>query len=220
MQLNEFVQRNQEAEGGDIFQLENSKLLDIAVDGEVWLKAGAMVAYTGDLSFQKKTSGGVVGWLKQKATGEGTATMLVAGQGHVYAADRGKYVHVLHLQEGEALSVNGNDALAYESGIDAEITMMKRVASLASGGLFNVQLRGPGRIAFTTHGSPVVLETPVRTDPHATVAWSADTSPSFTTDIGWKAALGRTSGEEFQMDFNQPGGFVVVQPYEETGPQM
>ena len=142
--------------------------------------------------------------------------MLVSGKGHVYVADHGKYVHVLHLQDGESLSVNGNDVLAYESSVSADITMMKKIASLASGGLFNVQLRGPGRIAFTTHGSPVVLETPVRTDPHATVAWSSDTSPSFTTDIGWKSMLGSTSGEEFQMDFDQPGGFVVVQPYEEV----
>ena len=216
MQLHEFIQRNKEAEGGDVFQLENSKLLDIAVDGETWLKAGAMVAYTGDLSFKKKTGGGVAGWLKQQATGEGARTMLVSGQGHVYVADHGKYVHVLHLQDGESLSVNGNDVLAYESSVSVDITMMKKIASLASGGLFNVQLRGPGRIAFTTHGSPVVLETPVRTDPHATVAWSSDTPPSFTTDIGWKSMLGSTSGEEFQMDFDQPGGFVVVQPYEEV----
>ena len=110
--------------------------------------------------------------------------------------------------------------LAYESSVDADIKMMKKLASRASGGLFNVHLQGPGRIAFTTHGSPVVLETPVRTDPDATVAWSSDTPPSFTTDIGWKSMLGRTSGEEFQMDFNQPGGFVVVQPYEEIGPQV
>lgn len=220
MQLSEFIQRNKDAEGGTGFQLENSKLLDIAVDGEVWIKVGAMVAYTGDISFEKKTGGGMVGWLKQQATGEGTPTMVASGQGHVYAADGGKNIHVLNLGASESLSVNGNDVLAYESSVDADIKMMKKLASRASGGLFNVHLQGPGRIAFTTHGSPVVLETPVRTDPDATVAWSSDTPPSFTTDIGWKSMLGRTSGEEFQMDFNQPGGFVVVQPYEEIGPQV
>lgn len=219
MKLQEFVQKNQDTEGGEAFQLENSKLLDLTVDGEVWIKTGAMVAYTGDISFEKKTSGGVMGWLKQAATGEGANTMIASGKGHVHAADGGKNIHVLKLGSGESLSINGNDVLAYESRVEADITMMKKISSRASGGLFNVQLTGPGFIAFTTHGSPVVVETPVRTDPDATVAWSADTPPSFTTDIGWKSIIGRQSGEEFQMDFNQSGGFVVVQPYEEVGPQ-
>jgi uncharacterized protein (AIM24 family) len=220
MKLQEFIQRNQDDEGGDAFQLENSKLLDLAVDGEVWIKAGAMVAYTGDITFKRKSGGGVMGWLKKAATGEGSTTMIAAGQGHVYAADGGKNIHVLQLQEGESISVNGNDILAYASGVKADIKMMKKLSSRASGGLFNVHLTGPGYVAFTTHGSPVVLETPVRTDPDATVAWSSSTPPSFSTDINWKSMIGRSSGEEFQMDFNQPGGFVVVQPYEEVGPQV
>ncbi|WP_022835765.1 AIM24 family protein [Salisaeta longa] len=219
MKLQEFIDQNQDTEGGPAFQLENSKLLDITVNGEVWIKTGAMVAYTGNVSFEKKTSGGITGWLKQAATGEGANTMVASGQGHVYAADGGKNIHVLELGAGESISINGNDVLAYASSVEADIKMMKKIASRASGGLFNVHLTGPGFIAFTTHGSPVVLDTPVRTDPDATVAWSSNTPPSFTTDIGWKSMIGRSSGEEYQMDFNQSGGFVVVQPYEEIGPQ-
>jgi uncharacterized protein (AIM24 family) len=63
-----------------------------------------------------------------------------------------------------------------------------------------------------------VLEPPVRTDPDATVAWSADTSPGVVTDRSLGDAVGQSSGETYQLSFEGEGGFVVVQPYEETTP--
>lgn len=216
MKLNQFLEENKQQEGGGAFQLESSKMLEVKVEGSVWAKAGSMVAYRGSLTFQQK-SGGLGKWLQKAMTGEGGHTMQVTGQGLLYLADQGKEIHILELGAGEALSVNGNDVLAYQSTVASDIKMMKKAAGMVSGGLFNIHLQGPGLIAFTTHGKPLVLETPVVTDPQATVAWSAHVEPDFKTDINLGTLLGRSSGETFQMDFRQPGGFVVVQPFEEGG---
>ncbi|MGF1452123.1 MAG: AIM24 family protein [Opitutales bacterium] len=216
MRIDEFLAQHAQEPGGPTFQLESSKMLEIKVDGTVWAKAGSMVAYNGELKFKRRT-GGIGKMLKKALTGEGSQTMQVEGVGMLYLADQAKEIHVLQLAEGEAVSVNGNDVLAFESSITWKIKMMKKVAGWASGGLFNMELNGPGMIAFTTHGNPLVLRTPVMTDPQATVAWSATTQPSFKTDLNLGSFIGRSSGETFQMNFAQEGGFVVVQPYEEGG---
>jgi uncharacterized protein (AIM24 family) len=110
--------------------------------------------------------------LKKKVTGEGSVMMQATGTGHLYLTDQGKEVQVLGLDAGEQLSVNGNDILAFDDGVDWDIKMMDSVAGASTGGLFNVYLTGPGYVAITTHGEPIVVPTPVRTDPQATVAWS------------------------------------------------
>ncbi|MDS0300863.1 AIM24 family protein [Halogeometricum sp. S1BR25-6] len=218
MNLDEFVSAHAPEEGGEAFQLENSKLLDVAVSGSVMAKAGSMVGYTGDISFERKSEGGLTGMLKKRATGEGTVMMQATGEGHLYLADQGKEVQILELSETDEISVNGNDVLAFEEGVDWDIKMMNSIAGASSGGLFNVYLKGPGHIAITTHGKPLVVPTPVSTDPNATVAWSSDVSPSAKRDINIKGLLGRSSGETFQLEFAQEGGFVVIQPYEEFQP--
>ncbi|WP_372909732.1 AIM24 family protein [Salinigranum sp.] len=218
MDLDQFISQNAPKEGGDGFQLENSKLLDVALDGTVMAKAGAMVAYTGDVSFERKTEGGISGMLKKKVTGEGSVMMQASGTGHLYLADQGKEVQVIELDAGEEISVNGNDILAFESSVDWDIKMMDSIAGTSTGGLFNVYLEGPGQVAITTHGEPIVVPTPVRTDPQATVAWSGNVSPGTKRDLNLKSFIGKSSGETFQLDFSQEGGFVIVQPYEEMTP--
>ncbi|MCO8267021.1 AIM24 family protein [Haloferax sp. AB510] len=218
MDLDEFVSTHAPSEGGEAFELENSKLLDVALDGSVMAKAGSMVGYTGDISFERKSAGGLKGMLKKKATGEGDVMMQATGTGHLYLADQAKEVQILELDAGEELSVNGNDVLAFESSVSWDIKMLTSIAGTSSGGLFNVFLEGPGHVAITTHGEPIVLQTPAKTDPNATVAWSGNVSPSSNRDINIKGLLGRSSGESYQLEFAGEGGFVIVQPFEEVGP--
>lgn len=218
MKLDEFLDSHAPESGGKAFQLENSKLLDIAVDGDVMAKAGSMVGYTGDMSFERKSAGGLKGMLKKKATGEGTVMMQASGEGHLYLADQGKEVQILELDADDEISVNGNDVLAFEDGVTWDIKMMSSIAGTSTGGLFNVYLEGPGHVAITTHGKPLVVPTPVSTDPNATVAWTANVSPSSKRDINLKGLLGRSSGESYQLHFDGEDGFVVLQPYEEVEP--
>lgn len=217
----DFVHRTaQDSAANNPFELENDYLLEINLNGRVWAKAGSMIAYTGNVRFTREgmLEHGVGKALKKMVSGEGTTLMKVEGQGRVYLADKGKKVQVLNLQK-ETIFVNGNDLLAFESNVEWDIKMMRRMAGLMAGGLFNVRLSGPGMVAITTHYDPLTLQvTPgqvVYTDPNATVAWSGSLAPDLRTDISFKTFLGRGSGESIQLKF-EGNGWVVLQPFEEV----
>ena len=115
--------------------------------------------------------------------------------------------------------MNGNDLLAFEQTINWDIHLMRKMAGIMSGGLFNVTLKGKGMVAITTHFEPLTLlvkpgET-VYTDPNATVAWSGNLKPEFVTDITLRTLIGRGSQESIQMSFSGEG-FVIIQPFEEV----
>jgi uncharacterized protein (AIM24 family) len=218
MELEDFVQENAPDEGRERFELESSKLLDVDVDGSILAKAGSMVAFEGNLSFTGKSSaeGGLTGFLKERATSEGTPVMAIEGDGSVYLADQGKRIQLLSLGEAESLSVNGNDVLAFEESVSYEIGTIGSLGGASAAGLTNVFLSGPGTVAITTRGDPLVLSPPVRTDPNATVAWSSDLSPSIGTNRSLGDVIGQSSEERYQMVFEGDAGFVVVQPFEEA----
>ncbi|RYG26725.1 AIM24 family protein [bacterium] len=205
---------------GDVFELESLKMLEIHVQDRVWTKLGAMIAYRGNLRFQREgmLEGGIGKMLKRALTNEVTPLAKIEGQGRVYVADQGKEVSILRISPGEAINVSGNDLLAFEDSVSYDITMHRRVAGMMAGGLFSARLTGSGLVAITTHGRPLTLKVtpndPVMTDPNATVAWSGNLSPELKSDISFSALLGRGGGETFQMVFRGEG-FVVVQPNEE-----
>ncbi|RLM63668.1 MULTISPECIES: AIM24 family protein [Halorubrum] len=217
MNLDEFVDANAPEGSSDGFRKVNKRLLEIPFEGTVMVKAGSMIAYTGDVTFTGKSSaeGGIAGFVKDAVSGEGTPIMEAEGSGTLYVAEQGKKVQILSLDADESISVNGTDVLGFEKKIDYEISTVGGLSQAAAGGLTNVFLTGPGEVAVTTHGDPVVMTPPVTTDPDATVAWSANLSPSIGTNK--TIEIGQTSGEQLQMQFTGSEGFVVVQPYEEGG---
>lgn len=214
--LNETAQRDDAREH---FELENPYLLEVNLNGMVRAKAGSMIGYVGNVKFEREgiLEGGFGKLLKKTFTGENVELMKAQGQGRVYFADSGKKVRVFQLQ-GEEIYLNSNNLLALGDGIQWDIKMMRRVAGMMAGGLFNVKLWGTGMIALTTHFDPITLvvtpQNPVFTDPNATVAWSGSLQPEIKTDISFKTLLGRGSGESLQLAF-QGNGWVVLQPYEE-----
>lgn len=219
--LQEFVQQTAQQElNQGTFELESDRMLEVNLNGLVWMKMGAMVAYRGQIKFTREgiLEHGLGNLLKKAVSGEGARLTKGEGTGKMYLADRGKKISIIQLG-GEAICVNGNDILAFESTISNEIKMMRRIAGMVAGGLFNYRLSGTGLIAITSHYNPLTLRVtpgnPVFTDPNATIAWSANLTPDFKTDISLKTFLGRGSGESFQMRF-EGDGFVVVQPYEEV----
>lgn len=205
----------------DYFELEKPQLLEINLKNQfVWTKAGSMVGYVGNINFQREgmLSGGLGNLLKKTLTGEGAKLMKAEGTGRLYVADSGKKVQILHL-ENDSICVNGNDILAHDQTVTNQITMLKSIAGMMSGGLFQVKLTGTGHVAITTHGDPLTLmvtpENPVFTDPNATVAWSGNLSPELKSNVSFRSLIGRGSGEEFQMKFSG-NGWVLIQPYEEV----
>ncbi|MCA0268995.1 MAG: AIM24 family protein [Bacteroidetes bacterium] len=223
--LHEFLAATAERDHpGDVFELESDKMLEVHVRGRVWSKLGAMVAYRGNVAFKREgmLEGGMMKALMRAVSSEMEPLTKIEGQGRVYLADSGKNISVLRLTSADALSVNGHDLLAFEDSIQHNIVMHRRMAGWMSGGLFSVTLTGQGLVAITTHGKPLTLrvtpDSPVTTDPNATVAWSANLQPEVTMDTSFRSLTGRGGGESIQMVF-RGNGFVVVQPYEEV-PQV
>lgn len=219
--LDEFVaQTAQRPDRAEPFELESDRMLEVNLQGMVWTKMGSMVAYVGGVKFTREgiLEHGLGRLLKKTFTGEGARLTKAEGQGRLYLADSGKKITILRL-EGDSIFVNGNDVLAFESAIQWDIKLMRKITGIMAGGLFNIRLEGTGLIAVTTHHDPLTLRVqpgqPVITDPNATVAWSGSLSPTFRTDVSLKTFFGRGSGESIQMEFDGEG-FVVVQPYEEV----
>jgi uncharacterized protein (AIM24 family) len=69
-------------------------------------------------------------------------------------------------------------------------------------------------IAITTHGDPIVLKAPVKTDPHATVAWTGSLTPSVEVNKSITDIVGASSDERYQLAFDGGRGHVIVQPME------
>ncbi|MFF5995089.1 AIM24 family protein [Lysinibacillus sp. KU-BSD001] len=221
----EFIKNTEQVDRGEgFFELETPRLLEVNLDGLVWAKAGSMVAYEGSIKFVREgiLENGLGAMFKKALTGEGASLMKANGRGKLYLADSGKKIIILHLQN-EAIYVNGNDLLAFEPSIKHHIKLMRKVAGMMAGGLFNIRCEGTGLVAITAHYEPLTLRVtpgkPVITDPNATVAWSGNLQPEFQTDISLKTFVGRGSGESIQMRF-EGDGFVIVQPYEETYMQV
>ena len=219
--VNDFINATAQDDAANrLFEVENDYFLEVNLSGRVWAKVGSMVAYTGSVKFIREgvLEHGLGTLLKKMVTGEGASLMKVEGKGRVYLAEQGKKVQVLQLN-GETIYVNGNDLLAFEDGVQWDITMMRRVAGMLTGGLFNVKLSGKGMVAITSHYTPLTLQVrpdqPVITDPNATVAWSGSLSPDIRTDISFRTLIGRGSGEGIQLYFKGEG-WVVIQPFEEV----
>lgn len=220
MTLGEFVNANAQKDTGGTWQLESGKTLEIHLaNSRVFTKMGAMVAYYGDMKFQRAGVGGAAKFVKSALTGEGGAATEVTGSGILYLADQGKQITILYLNN-ESIFVNGQDCLAYSDSLQWDI-VMTRGAGMMAGGLFSLKLWGTGYVAITSHGKPLVLGVgegqPLFTDPNATVAWSDGLQTSVKTDVNLKTFIGRASGETFQLRFDGRG-FVVMQPYEEIVP--
>lgn len=219
--LTDFINKTKNKDNGQgLFELESPRMLEVNLDGSVWTKMGSMVAYNGQVKFTREgiLSQGVGNLLKKAISGEGAKLTKAEGKGAVYLADAGKKIYIITL-DNESIIINGNDILAFEENISNEIKMMKKMAAMVSGGLFNIKLTGSGMIAITSHYEPVTLlvtpDNPVMTDPNATIAWSSNLEPNLKTDVSLKTFVGRGSGESIQMEFKGEG-FVIIQPYEEV----
>jgi uncharacterized protein (AIM24 family) len=205
-----------EVETGEAFTLQNPRLLKIELSAtSVMARNGAMVAYQGDVRFQHK-GGGLGRLLKKAATGESLRLMQATGTGELFLASQAMLVHVLRLDD-DTLTINGANILAFEDGIDWDITKVKGgTAGMLAGGLFNVGLSGTGLVALVSDGEPLRLdvgEAPTFADPSAAIAWSGGVATNLKTDVQAKSLIGMGSGESFQIGFSGQG-WVLVQPSE------
>jgi uncharacterized protein (AIM24 family) len=205
-----------ETQSTDTFTLQNSKLLKVSLAGHtVQAKLGSMVAYQGDVTFEHAGSGGMSRMLKKAVTGEGQELMKITGTGEVFLADQAQDVHLVYL-EGEKITVNGPNLLAFDANIDWDIERVQGASSMMGGGLYNTSLQGTGWVAILSDGPPVLLNVasaPTFADAQAAITWSSGVTTGIRTDFKMKNLIGRGSGEAIQMSFNGQG-WVLVQPSE------
>jgi uncharacterized protein (AIM24 family) len=214
--MDDSLEQFAEVETGEAFTLQNPRLLKVELsETSVFARSGAMVAYQGEVRFEHK-GGGLGRLLKKAATGESLRLMEARGSGEVFLATQAMLVHVLRLQN-DALTVNGANILAFETGIDWDITRVKGgTAGMLAGGLFNVGLHGTGLVALISDGEPLRLdvgEAPTFADPSAAIAWSGGVTTNLKADMQAKSLIGLGSGESFQLGFSGQG-WVLVQPSE------
>jgi uncharacterized protein (AIM24 family) len=205
-----------ETSGNESFQLQHSKCLKVNLNGEtIQSKLGSMVAYQGDVDFEHAGSGGLARMAKKAVTGEGAALMKVSGTGEVFLADLAQDIQLLKL-EGEAITVNGANLLAFDADIDWDIKRVEGVSGMLGGGLYNTHLEGSGYVAVISDGTPVLLEVEgneTYADPQAAITWSEGLKTSVKTNVSVKNLIGRGSGESFQMAFSGKG-WLLIQPSE------
>jgi uncharacterized protein (AIM24 family) len=205
-----------ETQSTESFTLQNSKLLKASLAGHtIQAKLGSMVAYQGDVSFEHAGSGGMTRMLKKAVTGEGAALMKVSGSGEVFLADSAQDIHLVYL-EGEKITVNGPNLLAFDADIDWDIERVQGASGMMGGGLYNTSLSGTGWVAILSDGPPVLLDVsqaPTYADAQAAITWSQGVTTSLKTDVKLKTLVGRGSGESIQMAFGGQG-WVLVQPSE------
>lgn len=212
-----FDPRHAEVSGMGI-QKQGGKMIKVGVNGETLVRSGSMVAYQGDLHFQALGSGGIGRAIQQRLTGEGVPLMKVSGRGDLFVANGAADVHIIDLDGTDGLTINGSNVLAFDPTLGYDIRMVQGAAGFASNaGLFNCVFSGRGRIAITSHGSPVVLnvDQPTYADPQAAIAWSSSlqTGVKRNDSFGLGRLMGRSTGEGITLSFSGRG-FVIVQPSE------
>ncbi|MFF2846557.1 AIM24 family protein [Streptomyces sp. NPDC058001] len=197
--------------------LQNSKSIRYAVNGEMRARQGAMVAYRGNLQFERKGQG-VGGMLKRAVTGEGLPLMTVRGQGEAWFAHEAQSCFIVDIVQGDLLTVNGRNVLCFDATLSYEIKTVKG-AGMTGGGLFNSVFSGYGRLGLICEGSPLVIpvtaQQPVYVDTDAVVGWTAHLQTSLHRSQSVGSMIRGGSGEAVQLML-QGEGHVIVRPSEVT----
>ena len=210
------------------FEVVNELTCRIIFDSNerVHTKAGAMIGFQGDLKFEKEVLGpdggrgagaAILGQIQRRLTGETLPLMMVTPrtQSIGYFANEAQHVVCLRLQNGERVSVESENILAFTESCRYS-TRFFGAGVISQKGLFTSVLTGPGEVALLCDGNPIVLEGPCCVDPDAFVFYTGGEEPQFKMQLSWKNLIGQASGESYYFQFNDPRTKVVIQPNERT----
>lgn len=201
------------------FRLENSRLLEVTLQNErVMTRAGSMVAYDGQMKFEKAILGGegLFGALKRRVGGESFDLMTTSGTGRVYVAQNAAEILLVPLQN-DRIFIESSSVLAFDHGMRSN-TVFAGLRGASSGqGLFTTSIEGTGNVAAISDGTAIALEVtqsePLFVDPDAFIGYTGNVRQEFVFDVNWKTLVGRSSGESYQLKFTG-GGIVYIQPSE------
>ncbi|MDX2696190.1 AIM24 family protein [Streptomyces ipomoeae] len=197
--------------------VQNAKSIKYAVNGEMLARQGAMIAFRGNLQFERKGQG-VGGMLKRAMTGEGLPLMAVRGQGEAWFAHEAQNCFIVDIEPGDVFTVNGRNVLCFDATLSYDIKTVKG-AGMTGGGLFNSVFTGQGRLGLVCDGNPLVIpvspQLPVYVDTDAVVGWTANLHTSLHRSQSFGSMIRGGSGEAVQLKL-EGEGFVVVRPSELT----
>ncbi|MFF3732116.1 AIM24 family protein [Streptomyces sp. NPDC002476] len=195
--------------------LQNAKSIKYAVNGEMHARQGSMIAFRGNLQFERKGQG-IGGMLKRAVTGEGLPLMAVRGQGEAWFAHEAANCFIVDIEQGDALTVNGRNVLCFDPTLAYEIKTVKG-AGMVGGGIFNSVFTGYGKLGLMCEGHPIVIpvtaQQPVFVDTDAVVGWSAHLTSSLHRSQSFGSMVRGGSGEAVQLRLDGEG-FVIVRPSE------
>lgn len=210
-----FDQANVRVQTEERFALQNDQMLRVGLGPDLLAAKGAMVAYVGNVEFRHEKAG-MAKLAKKIVTSEDVSLMRVSGEGEVYFAADAGYVFLLQL-EGEGISLNVRNLLAFDAALDWDINRVKG-AGIMTGGFFNTTVHGHGAVAVSSVGKPVVFDCsqqPIYVDPNSAVCWSANLVPTMHNSMHLGTMLRGGTGEDVQY-VNHGPGIVAVQAYEWT----
>ena len=225
------------------FEVINELTLKVTCKGSDTLiaKAGAFIAGENsgakNYTFEKMLLGpggsigqALFGQLVRRVTGENIPLMKVnmTGNSTTYYANYGQHVVVYKLEQGETVSVESENILAFTNDCDYSVRFLG-IGVLSQKGLATTTLVGRGNnayIALLSDGNPLVVSNvksrdTIAVDPDAVICWfsrSGVGDPQIRADISWKTFIGQALGESYTFEWsgNEPVT-VLVQPSERRG---
>lgn len=225
------------------FEIVNELTLKVTCKGNdiLYTKAGAFIAGENpggkNYKFEKVLLGpqnnlaqAALGSLLRRVTGENLPLMKVTmtGDSVTYYASYGQHIVVYHLAEGEVISVESENILAFTQDCEYSVRFIGS-GVLSQKGLATSTLIGRGKdayVAVLSDGNPIVLSniqnrSTITVDPDAVICWmgqSGSCDPQIITDLSWKNLIGQASGESYAFQWNgNQAVSVIVQPSERRG---
>ena len=200
----------------------------------LFTKAGAFICgecYGGkNYQFEKVLLGpqgnplqAALGQLGRRFTGENLPLMKVTNRGDnvTYYANEAQHVVVYNLRQGETISVESENILAFTSDCKYSVRFLAQ-GVVSQKGLATSTLTGVGpnaQVAVLVDGNPIVLSnvqngSTIEVDPDAVVCW-VGADPGFKLDLSWKNLIGQASGESYMYEWaGNKTATVIIQPLE------
>lgn len=172
-----------------------------------------------------------LGSLTRRVTRENLPLMKVTmnGDSVTYYANHGQHVVVYKLAQGEILSVESENILAFTQDCDYSVRFIG-CGIFSQKGLATSTLTGAGPnayVAVLSDGNPIAMDNTdshatISVDPDAVICWMSRPQDMAirrsASDLSWKNLIGQASGESYAYEWsgNEPV-CVLLQPCERSG---
>lgn len=204
------------------FEQVNSKVVKVLVSPQapVLARRGAMLGYDGRVAFRPVLGQGqgMSGRAGAMLAGESNTMMAAEGNGSVLYGYQGLHVTVVDLS-GDPLTAEADRLLAHDANLTTSVEFLGQggVRAAISGamtgqGLFTTKVHGHGSVALLSHGGTFPLHLhgqSVGVDPQAYVGHVGNLAVTLKAKVGWRDAVGRGSGEAFQLQVSGQGTVYV-----------